>query len=176
MNNYLGYGNIAPATFPGRMFCLLFGIIGIPFTLSVIADVGGIFANILTKFWGAHGQRVRNLLGKFQRKNDHDEEDDDDEEEDLFDNNFLTAFLSLLFLFVFLCFGAGLFTLYEDWCFLDAFYFCFITMTTIGFGDLVPGEFARTGLDRANILLVFFRLGWKQQCIHAHLHCLHFHR
>ena len=122
-----GYGNIAPQTFPGRMFCLLFGIIGIPFTLSVIADVGGIFANLLTQFWKAHGEKFGKFAKKFKRKNHIDEEDtedeDEDEEVDLFNNNFLTAFLSLLFLFIFLSFGAGLFTLYEDWTFLDAFYF-----------------------------------------------------
>ena len=71
----LGYGNIAPDTFAGRLFCILFAIvrfilnhgyvdydfcktfilqmpfihqIGIPFTLSVIADVGQIFATIVS--------------------------------------------------------------------------------------------------------------------------------
>jgi hypothetical protein len=29
-----GYGNFAAVTFAGRLFCLLFGIIGIPFMLS----------------------------------------------------------------------------------------------------------------------------------------------
>ena len=35
-----GYGHIAPSTTGGRVFCILFAIIGIPFTLTVIADVG----------------------------------------------------------------------------------------------------------------------------------------
>ncbi|KOB65170.1 Catalytic subunit of protein kinase A [Operophtera brumata] len=49
------------------------------------------------------------------------------------------------FLFVYLSAGAGLFKMWEDdWTFYDGFYFCFVTMTTIGFGDLVPSPLADT--------------------------------
>jgi len=41
----IGYGNIAPVTFEGRLFCIIFAIFGLPFTLSVIADYGSLFAN-----------------------------------------------------------------------------------------------------------------------------------
>ena len=44
---FSGYGNFAARTFSGRLFCLLFGIIGIPFMLCVLADVGGIMAGLL---------------------------------------------------------------------------------------------------------------------------------
>ncbi|OQR71654.1 potassium channel subfamily K member 10-like [Tropilaelaps mercedesae] len=36
--------------------------------------------------------------------------------------------------------GAWLFKYYEDWDFLEGSYFCFVTLTTIGFGDVVPGQ------------------------------------
>lgn len=36
--------------------------------------------------------------------------------------------------------GALLFKEYEGWDYLDGSYFCFISLSTIGFGDIVPGE------------------------------------
>ncbi|XP_067909479.1 potassium channel subfamily K member 18 [Heterodontus francisci] len=38
----------------------------------------------------------------------------------------------------YLLFGAGILSIWEKWKYLDSFYFYFITITTIGFGDFVP--------------------------------------
>jgi hypothetical protein len=42
-------------------------------------------------------------------------------------------------LIVFLVIPAGMFSLVEGWTYLDAFYYAFISLTTIGFGDSVAG-------------------------------------
>lgn len=47
--------------------------------------------------------------------------------------------LCLLVMVGYVCGGALLFGEWEGWGFLDGSYFCFITLSTIGFGDIVPG-------------------------------------
>lgn len=46
----LGYGNVTPQTFAGRLFCILYGLIGIPFTLLAIADVGKFVSEIVERW------------------------------------------------------------------------------------------------------------------------------
>ena len=62
----IGYGNISPVTFPGRLFCIFFAIIGIPFTLSVLADLGKILATIISKVWKQYKEKVKPLLEKYK--------------------------------------------------------------------------------------------------------------
>jgi hypothetical protein len=126
---FAGYGNIVPATFGGRTFCILFALVGIPLTLSVIASMGHIFATAVSSLFA----RVRNHLpaapGVLTRVNTAARRS-------------LTAVAAVVFLFLYLAAGAGLFMLWEeDWSFFEGFYFCFVTMTTIGFGDLVPSTY-----------------------------------
>ena len=59
---FSGYGNIAPVTTAGRVFCILYAIVGIPFTLSVIADVGQIFATLLSTFWEKYKPKFQPLF------------------------------------------------------------------------------------------------------------------
>lgn len=42
------------------------------------------------------------------------------------------------FIFAYMFLGAGMYRLWEDWTYLESFYFVFITTSTIGFGDVLP--------------------------------------
>lgn len=48
--------------------------------------------------------------------------------------------LVLLVLIIYISAGAIVFASWENWSYLDSAYFCFVTLSTIGFGDLVPGK------------------------------------
>ena len=55
--------------------------------------------------------------------------------------NALKALAAVAFITCFFSLGSFIFSFFETWSFVDGFYFCFITMTTIGFGDMVPCKF-----------------------------------
>ena len=78
------------------------------------------------------------------------------EEETGLSSNIGIAVGSLLILIIFLSIGAYFFSVYEDITFFDAFYFCFITMTTIGFGDIVPS----LGLGTVTITIPYIILDY----------------
>lgn len=63
VNIFTGYGNIAPVTVSGRTFCIVFALIGIPFTLTVIADLGKFFATAVSGL----AKKLRNVMGKKKR-------------------------------------------------------------------------------------------------------------
>lgn len=65
--------------------------------------------------------------------------DTDDDNSNIQEKNIPIA-VCLALVISYICGGAWFFSTSEDWSFLDASYFCFITLSTIGFGDLVPGR------------------------------------
>ncbi len=46
--------------------------------------------------------------------------------------------VNLIMIFLFLFGGAVIFSDWEEWALGPSLYFCFITLTTIGFGDMTP--------------------------------------
>lgn len=69
--------------------------------------------------------------------------------------------------------GAILFSEWEDWNMLDGSYFCFVSLSTIGFGDIVPGDkiYAAQGLDLSFIFCsMYLMLG---ECPADHVSFIH---
>ncbi|CAH8550461.1 unnamed protein product [Schistosoma intercalatum] len=79
-----------------------------------------------------------------------DDEDENAEEEKLH----VPLTVSVIVLSIYTLIGAVIFPAWEDWSTANAAYFSFITISTIGFGDLVPGNGRFTEPKTATELLV----------------------
>jgi len=114
----IGYGHSTPRTVPGKIFCILYSLIGIPIALIMFQSVGERL-NSLIAF----------ILGKIKRKLGLKNQD-----VGLFDLISVEFALTITIT----CAACYIFVRYERWSYLESLYYCFITLTTIGFGDMVP--------------------------------------
>ncbi|XP_063803350.1 potassium channel subfamily K member 1-like [Pseudophryne corroboree] len=118
----IGYGHPFPISMSGKLFCLLYSIIGIPFTLSLLS----IAAQNLLVLLRDKPVRFLNLQCNISRN-----------KLEWIHAAFLIALLALLFFFIpAFAFNA----IEENWSYVDSLYFCFISLSTIGLGDYIPGE------------------------------------
>ncbi|XP_076128394.1 potassium channel subfamily K member 3a isoform X2 [Alosa pseudoharengus] len=113
----IGYGHAAPSTDGGKVFCMFYALLGIPLTLVMFQSLGERI-NTLVRYL-LH--RLKKCLGLRRT-------------EVSMANMVFIGFVSCMST---LCVGAAAFSRYEDWSFFHAYYYCFITLTTIGFGDYV---------------------------------------
>ncbi|XP_070776913.1 potassium channel subfamily K member 17 [Enoplosus armatus] len=139
----IGYGNISPSTTAGQIFCVFFAVVGIPLNMVVLNRVGkymlAIERNISDFLEGKTGRR------RCTRFFVH-----------------LVSYLSGTVLFFVV--PMIVFQQHEGWTYAQAIYYCFITLSTIGFGDFV----ADSNPDKAypewySILMaswIFFGLAW----------------
>ncbi|XP_064537862.1 uncharacterized protein LOC135428005 isoform X1 [Drosophila montana] len=71
---------------------------------------------------------------------EEDEDDDDDDDEDEESQRQVPISLVLFILMCYICVGTVIFALWENWSLVDGAYFCFVTLSTIGYGDFVPAR------------------------------------
>lgn len=117
-----GYGHTVPLSDGGKAFCIIYSVVGIPFTLLFLTAVVQRIMEFSTRRpveylhrrWGMS----KPLLAAMH-----------------------AALLAIIIVSCFFLIPAIIFSvLEEDWNFLESFYFCFISLSTIGLGDYVPGE------------------------------------
>ncbi|XP_018517262.1 LOW QUALITY PROTEIN: potassium channel subfamily K member 3a [Lates calcarifer] len=113
----IGYGHAAPSTDGGKVFCMLYALLGIPLTLVMFQSVG----ERINTFVRYLLHRLKKCLGMRNT-------------EVSMANMVTIGFISCMST---LCVGALAFSHFEGWSFFHAYYYCFITLTTIGFGDYV---------------------------------------
>ncbi|XP_074650138.1 TWiK family of potassium channels protein 7-like [Tubulanus polymorphus] len=165
----IGYGHIAPKTTWGKVVCMAYAVLGIPLLLLFLAMIGDVLADLFKLIYsrvcccGCFRKRTEKTKVESVEQNPPPQpawrtensgkptpppktgpvviEDDEDDEDDEFDDDNITIPLTVTMLVItaYIVFGAVLFSIWEEWNMLDSSYFCFITISTIGFGDFVPG-------------------------------------
>ncbi|XP_028251861.1 potassium channel subfamily K member 17-like [Parambassis ranga] len=139
----IGYGNMCPNSTAGQIFCVFFALFGIPLNVVVLNRVG--------KYMLAIERNISDFIKeKTGRKR-------------------LTRFC--FHLVSYLC-GVVLFFVvpmivfqqHEGWTYSQAIYYCFITLSTIGFGDYVADNNPnKTYPEWYSVLMaswIFFGLAW----------------
>uniref|UniRef100_A0A183CFN1 Ion_trans_2 domain-containing protein n=1 Tax=Globodera pallida TaxID=36090 RepID=A0A183CFN1_GLOPA len=66
--------------------------------------------------------------------------------------------VGIITVILFIAGGAMLFSIWEDWNFFDGAYYSFITLSTIGFGDIVPGQSLDEGSQEKLIVCALYLL------------------
>ncbi|CAG2207264.1 K2P18.1 [Mytilus edulis] len=157
----IGYGNTAPKTNLGRLITIIYAIFGIPLTLLCLANLGSSMGNCF-RFFYKHFCKIVICLccpqqaqwyAKRRSKNLSNIPELDINNLNKNDNKVkgfnagkeervrVPIFVSLLLIGSYILAGAVIFATWEDdWDLLIGSYFCFITLSTIGFGDFVPGS------------------------------------
>ncbi|CAH0403532.1 unnamed protein product [Chilo suppressalis] len=113
----IGYGHSTPATIGGKLFTMFYAIVGIPLGLIMFQSIG---------------ERVNRLSSVIIKsiKRAMNCQHTNASEVDLI--CVVTTLSSLT-----IAGGAAAFSKFEGWSYFDSVYYCFITLTTIGFGDMV---------------------------------------
>ncbi|KAL6447627.1 hypothetical protein ACFW04_000069 [Cataglyphis niger] len=113
----IGYGHSTPNTIYGKLFTMCYAIIGIPLGLVMFQSIG----ERLNKFSSVVIRSVKQLLNC--------------KDVQASEINLICVVTTLSCLTI--AGGAAAFSRYEGWSYFDSIYYCFITLTTIGFGDMV---------------------------------------
>ncbi|TNN45472.1 Potassium channel subfamily K member 2 [Liparis tanakae] len=117
-----GFGNLSPVTWYGQLFCVCYALVGIPMFGILLAGVCDHMGTVLRRAV----EKVETLFLKREVRPTT--------------VRVISAVLSILIgCLIFLAVPTVVFQKVEDWSFLESLYFVVITLTTVGFGDYVPG-------------------------------------
>ncbi|XP_070179980.1 potassium channel subfamily K member 1-like isoform X2 [Littorina saxatilis] len=119
----IGYGRVTPLSDVGKAFCIVYAVIGIPLTLILFTALVERIIIPVKAFLYFLFRKLGHLYKAFHIQLLH----------------LMITLVALVTLFMLV--PAGIYTVLEpSWNYLDAFYYCFISLTTIGLGDFVPGD------------------------------------
>ncbi|CAH1282935.1 unnamed protein product [Diabrotica balteata] len=121
----IGYGHVTPLSRMGKIFCMVYAMVGIPLTLVLLS---ALVERLLVPTVGLL-QWLNSRLGHLYQP--------------LNIRIMHLIIMMLILVCIFLLLPAAAFAAIEpEWDYLDSIYYCFISLTTIGLGDYIPGDSA----------------------------------
>lgn len=134
---YAGYGNLAPTNTLSRILMIFYGLVGIPMNGILLTQLGEFFSHVFIK---AH-QKYKSY------KHGQSSSDYSSKKPMPFETRKVGLAAQILMYLtpgfvMFIFFPAFLFSYYEGWTYDQSVYYAFVTLTTIGFGDLVAGNYS----------------------------------
>jgi len=145
----IGYGHICPQTDSGKNFVTLYAMIGMPLFMMFLGGIGDTMADAMRYGYSricCRWCRVRRLVSERlpgqSLRDARKLRDEPLNEETYMPTNEIAIpiVLSVLTIVGYLAMGAVIFHAWEGWDWASAAYFCFITLSTVGFGDMVPSK------------------------------------
>ncbi|XP_037082128.1 TWiK family of potassium channels protein 7-like [Pollicipes pollicipes] len=142
----IGYGHIAPRTSRGQIFTIFYALIATPLLLVFLTKIGDsmatgfttVYSRICCRWCRSRRYKAEALFGKKVKRVSDDVVGQ--EEYMPTKNVHVPTTVLLVVLMLYLWLGAEIFSNWEGWNRVAAGYFSFVTLGTIGFGDLVPGH------------------------------------
>ncbi|XP_012055088.1 PREDICTED: open rectifier potassium channel protein 1 [Atta cephalotes] len=152
----IGYGNLAPTNTLSRILMIFYALIGIPMNGILLTQLGEFFSHVFIKAY----QKYKSYKQR-QSSTDHPCKKSISPETRKIMRLAVQIFLYLTPGFiVFIFFPAILFSFYEKWTYDESVYYAFVTLTTIGFGDLVAGQDNTKGSGPFFMLYKIFLICW----------------
>ncbi|KAF0305353.1 TWiK family of potassium channels protein 7 [Amphibalanus amphitrite] len=142
----IGYGHISPKTMYGQLFTILYAMIGTPLLLVFLANIGDGMAKALTLTYSrvccrwCRSSRYKQLRAPGKRAKRVSDDLVGKEEYMPTDEINVPITINLVLITLYLGLGAVIFSEWEQWDIVASYYFTFVTLSTIGFGDYVPGK------------------------------------
>ncbi|XP_065170287.1 potassium channel subfamily K member 1-like isoform X2 [Atheta coriaria] len=119
----IGYGHVTPLSRAGKAFCIIYAIFGIPFTLVLLSALVERLLVPVVWFLEFLNTKLGHLYQPFKIRILH------------------LLIVVVVVIIAFMLIPAGIFAALEpEWDYLDSLYYCFISLTTIGLGDYIPGD------------------------------------
>lgn len=125
---------MAPTNTLSRILMIFYGLIGIPMNGILLSQLGEFFSRVFVRAYRKYKSYKQRQSSEYPCK------------QSIPPARKTMRLAAQIFLYltpgfiVFIFFPAILFTHYEGWTYDESVYYAFVTLTTIGFGDLVAGK------------------------------------